>query len=61
MNADRGSKPGGPSRRGLLKAGLAAGAVAGTGAARGEGVRIRARARGVNAAQASAALQPQGR
>jgi phospholipase C len=32
MSTDRGSKPGGPSRRGLLKAGLAAGAVAGTGA-----------------------------
>ncbi len=32
MSADRDRKPGGPSRRGLLKAGLAAGAVAGTGA-----------------------------
>jgi phospholipase C len=32
MSADRDRRPGGPSRRGLLKAGLAAGAVAGTGA-----------------------------
>jgi phospholipase C len=32
MSADRDGKPQGPSRRGLLKAGLAAGAVAGTGA-----------------------------
>jgi phospholipase C len=32
MSPNRGDKPGGPSRRGLLKAGLVAGAVAGTGA-----------------------------
>ncbi len=32
MSAKQGSEAGGPSRRGLLKAGLAAGAVAGTGA-----------------------------
>ena len=32
MSGDRDGRPGGPSRRGLLKAGLAAGAVAGTGA-----------------------------
>ncbi len=32
MNAERGSESQGPTRRGLLKAGLAAGAVAGTGA-----------------------------
>jgi phospholipase C len=32
MSAKRGNEAGGPSRRGLLKAGLAAGAVAGTGA-----------------------------
>src|SRR5258708_28864320 len=32
MSAKQGSEAGGPSRRGLLKAGLAAGAIAGTGA-----------------------------
>jgi phospholipase C len=32
MSPNRGDKPGGPSRRGLLKAGLVAGAVAGAGA-----------------------------
>ena len=32
MSAKRGNEAGGPSRRGLLKAGLAAGAIAGTGA-----------------------------
>ena len=32
MSGDRDGRPGGPSRRGLLKRGLAAGAVAGTGA-----------------------------
>jgi phospholipase C len=40
MSAKQGNEAGGPSRRGLLKAGLAAGAVAGTGAwgrARGSG------------------------